>query len=106
MRYPVAGPWEPYSGRPASGLLALRVPDLTLRVAEVLDDLKAPAELLPAVLAMAAQDFIDEAPTMYSDDWLSLVAQARSVARERVEDYVAALTAGGPLRPHSTTLPR
>jgi hypothetical protein len=104
-RYPDSGAWEPYSGRPASGLMATRVPDLALRIAEVFDELKAPAELLPSVFAMAVQDFIDEVQTMYSDDWPALVAQARALTRERVEDYIAALTVG-PLRPYAASIPR
>jgi hypothetical protein len=100
-RFPVPGPWETYSGRPGTGQLATRVPDLTLRVAELLDELEAPAALLPAVLSLATQDFIDEVPALYPDDWPAAVAYARAVTRERVEDYIASLTATGPLRPAS-----
>jgi hypothetical protein len=47
---------------------------------------------------MATQDFIDGAPPVYDDDWLGIVAFAGQVTRERVEDYVAALVASGPVR--------
>ena len=45
------------------------------------------------------QDFIDEVRPTDSDDWLTLVRMARSVTRERIEDYVAAVAADGPLVP-------
>jgi hypothetical protein len=99
VRFPSAGPWEIFSGRPATGQLATRIPDLTLRLTELLDELKAPAVLLPWVLSLATHDFIHEVPALYADDWAAAVDYARAVSRERVEDYIASLTATGPLRP-------
>ena len=47
----------------------------------------------------ATQDFIDEAAPTDSDDWLTMARAAQGVTREHIEDYVAALAAGGPLVP-------
>jgi len=33
------------------------------------------------------------------DDWLTLVRAAQAISRDRVEDYVAAITSGGALVP-------
>jgi hypothetical protein len=93
------GVWTRVTGRPQLGLLATTVPDLNLRVAIVLSELKLPAAIERHVLAAAMQDFIDEVQPTDSDDWLTLVRAARSVTRERIEDYVAAVAAAGPLVP-------
>ena len=45
------------------------------------------------------QDFIDEARPIDANDWLTLVRSAQAVGRERIEDYVAAVAADGPLLP-------
>ena len=74
------------------------VPDLNLRVAELMAELKVPAALFGAVLAYATQDFIDGAPALYDDDWAGIVQFAGQLSRERIEDYVAALVAAGPVR--------
>jgi len=86
-------------GRPQIGLLATAVPDLNLRVASVLTELHMPARLAKYVLSAAVQDFIDEVRTTDPDDWLTMARTAAAVTRERIEDYVAAATAGGPLVP-------
>jgi hypothetical protein len=75
------------------------MPDLNLRVAVVLHDLRLPAGLAKDVLLAATQDFIDETAPTDADDWLTLVRTAQALKRERVEDYVAALAAAGPLWP-------
>ena len=77
---------------------ATAMPDLNLRVAEVLAELKVPASLFSTVLAYATQDFIDDAPALYDDDWAGIVQFAAQLSRERIEDYVAALVAAGPVR--------
>jgi hypothetical protein len=58
-----------------------------------------PARLAKYVLNAAVQDFVDEVQTTDPDDWVSLVRGAAAVPRERVEDYVAAAAADGPLVP-------
>jgi hypothetical protein len=99
LRFPDRAAWENFSGRPGAGQVAARLPGLALRLAELLTEMGIPAALMPATFAYAAQDFVDEAPAMHSDDGTALVLQARALTRVRVEDYLAAVAAQGPLRP-------
>jgi hypothetical protein len=55
--------------------------------------------VVPGVMTMATQDFIDGAPPLYDDEWLGIVGHAGQVSREAVQAYVAALVAAGPVRP-------
>lgn len=91
--------WKPLARRPQLGLTAAVVGDLNLHVAVMLKQLQLPAALARVVLAAATQDFIDSVKPTDPGDWLTLVRSARSVPRERIEDYVAAATATGPLIP-------
>jgi len=93
------------SGRPQLGLSASTMPDLNFRIAILLKDLGLPAALAKVVLSAAVQDFIDEARPTDDGDWVSLSRAAKSVTRERVEDYVAAATATGPLMPDAGRSP-
>jgi hypothetical protein len=86
-------------GRAGTGLVMARIADLKLRVLEMLDDLKLPAVLAPGVLASALQDYLDDVRPAYGDDWLALARHVDRLQQERFDDYVAALTAGGPLVP-------
>jgi hypothetical protein len=78
------------------------VPDLTLHVARTLSHLRLPARLAKYVLSAAVQDFIDEVRATDPDDWISLVRGAGAVPQDRIEDYVAAAAADGPLVPDSS----
>jgi hypothetical protein len=91
--------WDRLAGRPDTGVLATQVPDLTLRLAELTATLGIPASLIPPLLLYATQDYWHEVEARFSDDWPALVRAASSLALTRVEDYVAALGSGGPLRP-------
>ena len=91
--------WRRLSGRPQVGFMAATIPDLNLHIAIMLGELQLPAAIAKAVLTAAVQDFIDEVRPSDFNDWLTLVRAARAVSRERIEDYVAAVTAGGPLVP-------
>jgi hypothetical protein len=99
LAFPDRAAWENFSGRPGAGQIAARLPDLALRLAELLTGIGVPAALMPATFAYAAQDFVDEAPARHTDDGGALVQQARALTRLRVEDYLAAVAARGPLRP-------
>jgi len=99
LRYPGAGTWETLAGRAGTSLVVEQVPDLTLRVAESLANRALPARLVRAVMAVATQDALDAYRPAFSDDWAALVAIVRRVSDGRVEDYIAALTSGGPLVP-------
>jgi hypothetical protein len=89
-------------GRRQIGLLATALPDLNLHVARTLSRLRLPARLAKYVLSAAVLDFVDEVRAADSDDWLSLARGAVEVPQERIEDYVAAAAADGPLLPDAT----
>ena len=103
LAMPRPRPWEDMMGRPAMGLLATRAADVALQVADILATLGLPASLAPGVLAFAMQDVVDRAQPAYSGDWEEFGRAARTLTRDRVTDYVAALTANGPLRPAPDT---
>jgi hypothetical protein len=91
--------WTLWTGHPQLGLMGANISDLNIQIAAMLRDLHLPAGLTRYVLAAAVQDFIDEVKPTDPDDWLTLVRSAGQVSRERVEDYVAAAAADGPLVP-------
>jgi hypothetical protein len=101
VRYP-AGDACLLAGRPAIGMTAMTVPDVSLRVVEVLTELKLPAALAPDMMAYATQLMIDGATTMHADDRDALAAAARRLSADDMVDVVAALTASGPLVPRRT----
>jgi hypothetical protein len=103
LRLTPPGRWPTLLGRPPLGLTASAVADLHLHVATMLRDLRLPAAIAKVVLSGAVQDFIDDVKPTDDSDWVTLVRAARSVPREKIEDYVAAATAGGPLVPDPGT---
>jgi hypothetical protein len=98
-RFDPPAAWDRLAGRPDTGVLATQVPDLTLRLAEVTATLNMPATLIPSLLLYATQDYWHEVEARFADDWPALVRGATALPASRVEDYIAALAAGGPLRP-------
>ena len=98
---PPPAPWENVGGRADGGLIATQLPDLTLRMAEETARLKLPAQLIPALLNYATQDFWHDVDSRFPDDWPALARQALALSPSRVEDYVAAVAGDGPLRPAS-----
>jgi hypothetical protein len=93
------------AGRPQLGLSAATMPDVNLRIAILLRELGLPAALAKVVLSAAVQDFVDEARPTDDGDWLSMSRAAQRITRERVEDYIAAATATGPLMPDAGRTP-
>ena len=98
LEMPHAGAWEDFGGR-ASAVLATRGADVALQIADTLAALKLPASLAPAIAGYATQDVIEHAQLAYTDDWQEFGRAARELPRDRMFDYIAALTAGGPLVP-------
>ena len=88
--------WEDYGGRQMP-VLATRGADVALQIAETLAALELPASLAPALSAFATQDVLEHAQLAYQDDWQEFGRAAKELPRERLVDYIAALTAGGPL---------
>lgn len=99
VEFPWRLPWTTLAGRKGSRQVAALVPDLPIALAEALADRQLPARLSAGVLSVATQDLLDTLRVSHDDDWLALVTQARNVAAGRLDDYVAALTIGGPLVP-------
>jgi hypothetical protein len=103
--FPWRQPWTTLAGRKGGRMVPSLVPDLGIALAEALADRELPARLSAGVLAVATQDLLDTIRTNHDDDWLTLVARARRIAAGRVDDYVAALTIGGPLVPADSEQP-
>ena len=88
-----------YIGRSSSGILVGAFPDLNLRLAEWMTELRMPAALLPSVLAGATLALVDRAPTRYPDDLRAIAEQAARLSLDETEQYLALLTTDGPLVP-------
>ena len=102
LQMPAARSWEEKTGRSATGLLATQAVDVSLQVADALASLQLPAALAPSILSFAAQDVLDRAQPAYPDDWNEFGHAARTLSRDHLMDYIAALTANGPLVPAAT----
>jgi hypothetical protein len=87
------------TGRWHTGMMATGFPDLNLRLAEVLAELRMPAALLPSVLAAATWDLVITARSRDFDDRQGLVDFVEALTVDRVEQYLALLTTDGPLVP-------
>jgi hypothetical protein len=99
LAMPAPTDWESLMGRPAAGLIATLGADVNLLIAAALAERKLPAALMPGVLAFAMQDVLDQASPAFLDDWPAFWRAATEIPPERIDDYIAALTAGGPLVP-------
>ncbi|MDH4064788.1 MAG: hypothetical protein OEW19_10355, partial [Acidobacteriota bacterium] len=97
-RFHAPVPWDELAGRPDTGVLATQVPDLALRLAEATARKHVPAALIPALLLYATQDYWHEVEARFVDDWPAMVRGAAALPDTRIEDYIAALGSGGPLR--------
>jgi hypothetical protein len=106
LQMPRAAAWEDLSGRPAQGIMATRAADVALLVADALAARKLPASLAPGIVALAMQDVLDAAHPSYYDDWSGFTTAAATLPAAKLDDYVAALTAGGPLLPVPRTDPQ
>jgi hypothetical protein len=98
LRAPNPLTFELLSGRKGGALIVGLVPDLVLSVAEAMHERQVPAALTRSVLECAARDAIDEVQMQYFDDWVTLMGHTRIVPG-RLDEYLASLTAGGPLVP-------
>ena len=96
LTMPERGAWEDLRGY-ASAVLATRGAEMSLRIAETLAEFKLPAAVAPALAGFVVQDVIDHAELADADDWEEFGRAVQAIPRERMIDYIAALTAGGPL---------
>jgi hypothetical protein len=99
LRMPPPAAWEDSAGRPSTGLLATQFADVMLRTAGVLAARGLPAMLVRDVAAFAISDALDRAGAASTDDALAVALAARDLEEYRFDDYIAALTAMGPLVP-------
>ncbi|MGH9311230.1 MAG: hypothetical protein ACRD1U_17770, partial [Vicinamibacterales bacterium] len=90
---------ESVAGRWDSGLFASAFPDINLRLSELLAELRMPASLLAPVQAAAVLDLVNSVESRDPDDRRGLVEFAGRLSIDRVEQYLALLTSGGPLVP-------
>ena len=104
--FPARTAWEESTGRAPTGQLGGLLADVMLRTAEALAARRLPAALIKDVAAFAMRDVMDTAGAAYFDDWLPVAFAARDLGDDRFDDYVAALTASGPLVPLRTSSPR
>lgn len=84
-----------------SGVLVALVPNLPLRLGEHLRALDLPVSLVPLLLPVAIQDWIDGATQSGPEDWYSSAGWLRRLSRERVEEYLLSLISAGALAPPS-----
>jgi hypothetical protein len=99
LQMPRAHAWEDLAGRPAQGVMATRAADVGLLVADALATRRLPAALAPAISALAMQDALDAARPAYFGDWSGFTTAVTTLPAGKMDDYVAALTAAGPLIP-------
>jgi hypothetical protein len=87
--------WEDVSGRIA--VVPTVMSDATLRLAELLSELKLPAVLARHLLPVLMRDFLDRVQMIYSDDWTAVARYWTTVPRDRIDDAMGQLTVDGPL---------
>ena len=71
--------------------------DGTLRLAELMSELKLPAVLARHLIPVLMRGFLDRVQMVYSDDWTAVSRYWADVPRDRVDDAMAQLTVDGPL---------
>jgi hypothetical protein len=91
------GPVERFRGYSVA-YVAVMVADLPLRLAEVLAEMRIPADVLEPMLPFAVQDVLDQASQFVADDWEPLTWSGR-LTPARVGDYLQALVSRQILAP-------
>jgi hypothetical protein len=99
LRFAGPGLREIVAGRRSAGMMASAFPDLNVRLAELLGELRMPAALLGPVLRAAALDFVNGAVNRDPDDWRGVTEFVQALGPEHLEQYLALLTTDGPLVP-------
>lgn len=99
LRVDLRRPAEMLAGRWDSGIFASGFADLSLRLAELLAELRMPASLLAPVLAAAMLDFVNTVSSRDADDRRGLLDFVQNLRVERAEQYLGLLTTDGPLVP-------
>jgi hypothetical protein len=89
----------PFTGRWGSGIFVTAFPDLNLRLAELLAELRMPAALLGPILTSATLELVNNTVSRDADDRRALVEFVSALTLDRLEQYLALLTTDGPLVP-------
>jgi hypothetical protein len=84
------------------GIQALRPHDIVLRLAELVTSLELDIALVPAMLPMALQDWLDRSRPAWSDDWEAYTLWPHALTPERVEEYLLHLVSAGVFSPPAT----
>ena len=79
------------------GVQSVGPQDLSLRLTEVLHSMGLGAALVPSLLPVAMQDWLDHAQPAWIDDWEASAAWPRSLPKGRVDEYLLFLTSRGVL---------
>ena len=77
--------------------MATRAADVSLLAADALAARRLPAALAPGVVGLAMQDALDAARPAYLDDWSGFTRTVAALPAAKMDDYIAALAASGPL---------
>jgi hypothetical protein len=80
-----------------SGVRAALLTDLPFRLAEIVQALDLPMTVVPVLLPVAMQDWVDHVQQAWGDDWESVAHWPASVSRARVEEYLLFLVSTGTL---------
>lgn len=95
LRMPSSLAWEDVSGR--IGAVPPVIPDGTLRLAELMSELRLPARLARHILPVLMREMLDRVQMVYSDDWTAVARYWTTISRDRIQDAMGALTVDGPL---------
>jgi hypothetical protein len=99
LQFPDRRPPETFTGRWGSGIFITTFPDLNLRLAELLAELRMPASLVGPILTSATLELVNNTASRDSDDRRALVEFVAALTLDRLEQYLALLTTDGPLVP-------
>jgi hypothetical protein len=99
LSMPPTQPRYLWLGHANTGILMSTVPDLNLRITELLAELHMPAVLLPGMLRAATSDLADRAVIRYPDDLRGMTEYIQHLSTDDAEQYLALLTADGSLAP-------
>jgi hypothetical protein len=94
-------PYEQMRGR-RLGLQAFRRHDIALQLANTLASMNLDLTLVPALLPMALQDWLDRARPAWPDDWEAFTVWPKALGLERVEEYLLQLVSTGVFSPPPT----
>lgn len=97
LRMPRVRPPDILMGRTLAAILPHLSPGLMLRIADVLARHRLPAPLAASVQRYAMREVIDRVAPAHAADLLAFSLAIDKIDRARIEDYIGAVAASGPL---------